>query len=133
MKLDLTSLQKALSTLDKAIKRYESDPTDEGMRDSVILRFQYSWELSWKMIKRQLEEDMPSPPDANEPSYPDLIREAAERGIVANVEGWIRYRKKRNIVSHTYDQEKAREVYEAALEFSIDAADVLKELEKRNV
>ena len=131
MKLDLTSLQKALSTLDKAIKRYESDPTDEDIRDTVIKRFEYSWDLCWKMIKRQLKEEMPSPPDAND-SYPDRVREAAERGIVANVEGWMMYRTMRNITSHGYDEEQARKVYKAAVAFYIDAADVLKELEKRN-
>ena len=133
MKLDLTSLQKALSSLDRAIKRYESDTTDEDIRDTVIKRFEYSWDLCWKMVNRQLEQDMPTRPSANKLSYPEILREAAECGIISNVEGWMGYRKMRNITSHGYDEEKARIVYKAAVEFYIDATDVLKELEKRNV
>jgi len=133
MKLDLTSLQKALSTLDKAIKRYESDPTDEDIRDTVIQRFEYSWKLCWKMIELQLKQDMPTRASADKLSYQNTLREVAERGIVANVEDWMAYRAMRNITSHGYDEETARKVYKAALEFSIDAADVLKELEKRNL
>ena len=132
MKLNLESLQKALSTLERAIEASKSDPTNEYIRDAVILRFLYSWELSWKMIKRRLVEDMPTPSDADELNYPNLIREGAERGIVSDVELWMEYRKKCNTVSDGYDQNKARETYEAALEFYIDSADLLNELEKRN-
>ena len=76
---------------------------------------------------------MPTRESENKLSYPDILREGAERGIVANVEGWMMYRAMRKLTSHGYDEEKARKVYKAALEFSIDATDVLKELTKRNV
>ena len=44
-KLDLTSLEKALISLQKAIERYGREPDDEEIRDSVIQRFKYSYEL----------------------------------------------------------------------------------------
>jgi len=44
--LDLTSLEKALSNLERAIIRSQREPTDQEVRDSVIQRFEYSYELS---------------------------------------------------------------------------------------
>ena len=54
-KLDLTSLKKALTSLQKAIERYGLEPEDEEVRDSVIQRFEYSYELCWKMLSKQLQ------------------------------------------------------------------------------
>jgi len=53
-KLDLTSLEKALTSLQKAIERYGREPEDEEVRDSVIQRFEYSYELCWKMLSKEL-------------------------------------------------------------------------------
>ena len=53
-KLDLTSLKKALSSLQKAIERYRREPEDEEVRDNVIQRFETSDELCWKMLSKEL-------------------------------------------------------------------------------
>ena len=44
-KFDLTSLEKALTSLQKAFERNGREPEDEELRDSVIQRFEYSYEL----------------------------------------------------------------------------------------
>ena len=44
-KLDLTSLKKALTSLHKVIERYGREPQDEELRDSVIQRFETSYEV----------------------------------------------------------------------------------------
>ena len=38
--MDLTSLEKALTSLQKAIERYGREPEDEEIRDSVIQQFE---------------------------------------------------------------------------------------------
>lgn len=45
--LDLTALKMAIRSLIVGIKQ----PKNEFTRDAVILRFEYTFELSWKMIK----------------------------------------------------------------------------------
>ena len=60
-KLDLTSLEKALTSLHKAIERYGREPEDEELRDSVIQRFGTSDELCWKMHSNELQQRTPSP------------------------------------------------------------------------
>ena len=49
-KLDFISQEKALTSLQKTIERYGREPEDEEVRDSVIQRFEYSYELCWKML-----------------------------------------------------------------------------------
>ena len=53
MTLILTPLQNTLSSLDKALRQ----PLNEFTRDASIQRFEYSFELCWKMLRRQLIED----------------------------------------------------------------------------
>lgn len=131
--LELTSLEKALSSLEQAIARSQRQPTDEEVRDSVIQRFEYSYELSWKMLKRQLEMDSPTPVSIDAMSFKEMIREAAERGLINNPESWFEYRRQRNLTSHTYNETKARQVYQTALVFIQDAKTLLQNLKQRNV
>jgi len=66
-------------------------------------------------------------------SFQELIREAAERGLIAAVEPWIEYRYQRNMTAHVYNEEQARRVYASAQSFIIDAKALLAEVERRNV
>lgn len=132
MGLDLSSFEKALVSLKRAISRSQSAPDDEELRDSVIQRFEYTYELSWKMLKRQLEAEVATPVEIDAMGFKDLFREGAVRGLIANPEAWFAYREQRNITSHTYDEEKAAQVYQAALRFFRDAEALLGQLQKRN-
>ena len=60
--LDFISLKKACEALDLALKVYDKNllPEDNSekllLRNGVIQRFEFTYELSWKMLKRYLEE-----------------------------------------------------------------------------
>lgn len=131
--LDLTPLEKALTRLERAIERAKKSPQDEEIRDSVIQRFEYSYELSWKMLKRQLEIDSPVPTSIDAMDFKTMIRESAQRGLLKNPEAWFEYRRQRNITSHAYDEKKAMSVYETALIFIQDAKILLQNLKQKNV
>ena len=131
MALDLSSLNKAINSMERAVNRSQRTPDDEELRDAVIQRFEYTYELCWKMLKRQLEEESPYPSAVDALSFRDLLREGAEKGMIRCVEDWFIYREQRNITSHTYDENKAISVYNTALNFLPDARDLLNELEKR--
>lgn len=131
MKLDFSSLKKAIKSLGKAIARTQNAPSDEELRDAVIQRFEYTYELAWKMMKRQIEQESPNPAEVDRLSFKDLLRTAAEKGIISNVEAWLVYRDQRNITSHTYDEDEAKNVYKTALNFYKDAESLLSKLEKR--
>jgi nucleotidyltransferase substrate binding protein (TIGR01987 family) len=132
MNLDLSSFQKALVSLDRAIVRAEQTPGDEELRDAVIQRFEYTFELAWKTLKRQLEQEVAEPASVDRLAFHDLLREAATRALVPDVEAWMEYRRQRNITSHSYDEEKARSVYRTVLRFAPDAKALAEEIGRRN-
>lgn len=131
MKLDYSALQKAIKSLEIAVNRSLTVPQDEMIRDAVIQRFEYTYELCWRMLKRQLEQEVPDPKRLDTLSFKDLIREALEKGISLDMPRWVKYRNERNISTHTYDEEKAQIVYQAAIKFLPDAKKLLAELLKR--
>ncbi|HTQ70048.1 MAG TPA: nucleotidyltransferase substrate binding protein, partial [Acidocella sp.] len=53
--IDLSSLNRALATLDEALAAHARVPEDKLIRDACIQRFEYSYELSHKMLRRYLE------------------------------------------------------------------------------
>ena len=130
--LDLSSLSQALNSLERGIERAQGAPGDEELRDAVIQRFEYTFELCWKLIKRRLELDLAVPSEVDAMSYKVMMRIAFERGLIRNVEAWFVYRSQRNITSHTYSREKAESVYQTALEFAGDARSLLQHLEAVN-
>ena len=138
MSLQLTSLEKAVSQLKESIQFAHSDMAKDlrifqQFRNSVIQCFEFTYELCWKMLKRRLELDSPTPALVDEFSFNDLMREAAIRGYLADPGRWMQYRKKRNITSHVYDENMAQDVYQTALEFALDAEQLLQTLQKKNV
>ncbi len=132
MQLDLSSWKRALDSLERGIARSQAAPADDELRDALIQRFEYCYELSWKMLKRHLEQVIPDPSAADQWSFKQLMREAAERGLIAALEPWIEYRYQRNLTAHVYDQDKARLVYRSALSFLGDARKLYEEVERRN-
>jgi nucleotidyltransferase substrate binding protein (TIGR01987 family) len=132
MKLDITSLEKATNSLEKAIKEYERTDS-EYVRDSCIQRFEYTYELSWKTIKRFLEETVPNPADIDLMSFQELIREANEKGLLlTDWETWKLYRMYRGTTSHAYDEDKANEIYNEIPGFLNEIQYLIKQLKKTN-
>ena len=129
MKLDLSALEKALASLARALLRSHGVPADEELRDACIQRFEYTFELAWKMLKRRLELDVPSTDAVDTLSYRAMIRLAAERGLLANPQAWFDYRDQRNLTSHTYDLVIAQQVYACIADFKRDADELLEALQ----
>lgn len=128
--VDLSSLRLALASLRRALARWDaSQGQDEELRDACIQRFEYSFELSWKMLKRRLEIDLPDAHSVDAMSFRDLVRTGAERGLLPDVDAWMVFRDKRIITSHTYNAAKAAEVAAIIPSFADQAAGLLARLE----
>ena len=128
MKLELTSFEKALDSL----KRVLLLEKDDVIRDSAIQRFEYTYELSIKMLRRKLEDMAESAIEIEQMGFKPLIRTGAEKGFIDNPVDWFDYREKRNITSHTYDEEKAELVYAVLPDFANSASFLLNALQERN-
>jgi nucleotidyltransferase substrate binding protein (TIGR01987 family) len=140
MKLDLSSLQKAIESLEKTINVAENktliagldSDTKDTIRAGVIQNFEFTYELCWKFIKRWLSGNA-SVEDAENPrSRKELFRLAARFGLIDNLLSWFSYGDARNLTSHTYDENKAETVYETAVDFLEDAKELLKRLQEHN-
>lgn len=131
--LDFSSLTKALASLREAVHEYKRQPDNTFVRDATIQRFEYSYELTHKMLKRYLETTESSTEEIDQLSFAHLIRTGAEKGLLKNSwDVWSVYRHARNLTSHTYDEKKAIEVCAIVPDFLNDAEYLLEQLSKRD-
>ena len=140
--LDISPLEKAVKSLEKALIKLDqmnNSPNIEEdekafIKDSVIQRFEYTYELCPKFFKRYLKEAAADQQEASELDYEPfqvLVRTANMTGMFKNDwEKWKIYRNARNITSHTYNEEKADEVTATAKEFYSEALYFLNRLKE---
>ncbi len=57
MKLDTTSLGNAVLRLRDGLARSDREPADEQIRDGLIQRFEFTYELTHKMLRRVSQGD----------------------------------------------------------------------------
>jgi nucleotidyltransferase substrate binding protein (TIGR01987 family) len=137
MTLDVSSLRNALTALEKSLKFLASDmgkdpDLREQFRAAAIQAFEFTHELAFKMLKRQLEQMSADPAAIDTMGYMDVIRTSAEAGLITDIARYRDYREKRNITSHTYDQAKAEQIVSVLKDFQDDVRHLLSELERRN-
>lgn len=101
----LKELERAVLRLDEAL----AQPKNEFLRDSVIRRFEFCVELSWKTSKKMMGASTVAPKD--------MIREMAQSGYIQNVEIWLESIDMRNLSSHTYKEDLAEKVYDFVVQF----------------
>lgn len=129
--IQIEFLKKAFKSLQFAMQRATLSAEDLELRDACIQRFEYTFELSIKLIKRYIEQEMPFHDQLDHLNYRDLIRLAFEGGLVQQVEPWFQYREARNQTSHAYDEKKAKEVYAVLNLFTQDVAFLSDQLDLR--
>ena len=119
MALELSGLEKAMGSLDEAIQYAEHLPQGINfkiVRDSIIQHFEYTYELSWKLLQRWIKINV-APEDAEPRTKKDLFRTAAKKDMIRNPEIWFEFAEARNSVTHTYNEKSAEYVYKIALKF----------------
>jgi nucleotidyltransferase substrate binding protein (TIGR01987 family) len=111
MTLYLTPLKRVLDRLKEGWARHVTHPDDEQLRDGLIQRFEFTYELSHKTLKRFLEANAASPEEYDRMGFPDLIRSANEAGLLKSAwPQWSVFRKMRGFA------------------LTVDNADILKEI-----
>ena len=122
LQLQLGQLAKAISTVSEALSL---EPTSIN-KDGTIQRFEYTFELSWKALKRYFKINN----NLEIFNVKDIFREAGKQGLIEKVEKWFEYLEARNLTSHTYDENIAEKVYTKAKEFEKDAHFLCQQLKK---
>lgn len=121
--ISLAPLLQALESLQNALKQ----PKNEFIRDSVIQRFEYTFELCWKTLLKVLESDKP----LEDRSIREILRTAHNHGLIDQLDLWFKMHEARNLTSHTYNQKTAEEVYNVALGLQERALFLIQQIQKR--
>ncbi len=132
MALDLTPLGNAVARLNEGLARHRREPGDEQLRDGLIQRFEFTYELSHRTLQRFLRETAASPDDIDQMSFADLIRAANTQGLLrGDWPIWRRFREMRTRTSQTYDATAAAQVVAAIADFLAEIEHLLAELGRR--
>lgn len=103
--------EEKLQDLKNALKRLEEGLSEEKASsliiDGVIQRFEFNYELVWKVMKYYLEYQ-----GIEVKSPRSTFKEAFTIGLIEDGEAWIDMLNDRNLTSHVYDEKMAGKVYE---------------------
>ncbi len=111
MTLDIRNFENAIDRLTEGLDRYRREPTDTQIRDGLVQRFEFTYELGTKTLKRYLEWASATPGIYDMMAFADRIRSANEVGLLlTDWTTWRRYRDMRGKTSHAYDEAIAIEV-----------------------
>ena len=140
MNIDFSPLANAISQLEKSIAFATSEMAEndkdlfEQFRNSVIQCFEFTYELSHKMLKRYLEETAANPEEIDLSTFQNLIRIGNEKGLLrSDWTVWRDYRHARSNSSHTYDGNKAQAVYHIAADFLAEAHYLYRQLQAKSL
>lgn len=110
--MDNNRLKQQYNNFARALKRLEEvlelPKEDEIVLDATIQRFEFTYELSWKLMKLYLE-DQGIVDVCHTPKM--TVKEAFKREVIHDGQGWIDMIGDRNRTSHIYNQSMARRIY----------------------
>ncbi len=104
----LDILTQALSRLEEAVFESRQRPESDTLKDGVIQRFEFSFELTWKALKAKL--DFEGIPSMGTPRT--VIKHAFQLGWLSDESEWLILLDDRNQTSHTYNAQAAEIIYQ---------------------
>ena len=129
LKLKYETTKKALDTLKEAIKSLDILQKNKALtkeleinlvqlcKDSIIQRFEYSFELIWKYLKHYLEKEIGVKLEQSGPR--PIYRHALKARLITAEESEkaLKMIDDRNLTTHTYKEATANKVVELAKEY----------------
>lgn len=86
----------------------EEDISNPLIFDGVIQRFEFTYEMAWKLMKSYLEYEGLAAGD----SPRSVFKEAFAAGLISAGEVWIDMIDARNLTVHTYNEKIAKKIYD---------------------
>jgi nucleotidyltransferase substrate binding protein (TIGR01987 family) len=109
--IELQPLRRALAMLEEALLFWhgqaEGTALKPHLRSAVIQAFEFTYELSVRLLRRTLVERSLSASTVTDLSFNDLLRAAADAGLMPEPLRWRPWRELRNATSYAYDKAKA--------------------------
>jgi nucleotidyltransferase substrate binding protein (TIGR01987 family) len=126
-------LHRALAMLGEALELWGAEPAGSRLaphlRSSVIQSYEFSYELSVRLLRRALAERSASAQAAADLSFNSLLRAAADAGLLDDALSWRHWRELRNATSHAYDEATAARVAASVPEFLPQARQLLERID----
>ena len=121
-KVDISQLERALDSLKEA---FSVGVCGELERDGTIQRFEYTFELAWKTMRRCLI----AMGNAQVSASPrPVLRMAFREGFISDIELWFEFLEARNAASHIYDEGRADLVFEVSKKLPVEVEGLIAEL-----
>jgi nucleotidyltransferase substrate binding protein (TIGR01987 family) len=98
----------ALEQLEAAVQLMRTRPLSQLEEQGVIQAFEFTHELAWNVMKDYFEYQG----SVQITGSRDATREAFQRGLIRDGDGWMAMIKSRNLASHTYQASTARDIRE---------------------
>lgn len=99
-----------LDNFSSALKKLEEAFAEEGHSlylDGTIKRFEFSFEMAWKALKKFLLYEGTECLSAR-----DCIKKAYQLEFIKEEDAWLNILKDRNSTSYIYDEKEAKDVYQ---------------------
>lgn len=124
--IKVNNFRNALSRLNEGIVKFNEN--NDLLRDGVIQRFEFTFELAWKTLKAVFEDE--GLVGLNSPK--SVLREAFAAELIKEDGLWLDMLHDRNSTAHIYNEQLAIEICHHILEKYVSAlTDLLEKIEKR--
>jgi nucleotidyltransferase substrate binding protein (TIGR01987 family) len=104
----LNNFEKALIQLRDAVNLCHQRPLSDLENQGMIQAFEFTHELAWNVIKDFFFDQGNSSIMGSK----DATREAFQKGILEDGQNWMEMIRSRNLSTHTYHQNTAKEIAE---------------------
>ena len=130
--VDVDLFRRALESLQEALAARQAEPLNTFIRDSVVKRYEFTYELAVRSLARYLQSSAFSSTEVEDLTFQGIIRRGDKAELLrSGWPEWKRFREARNQTAHTYSEGKAVAVVETSESFVAEAAHLLSRLTER--
>ena len=108
----MKDIQSAFKKAFRKLKEALSLPQTDVNRDASIKRFEFTFELAWKTAQKFLRGQ-----GIVTRSPKETFQQSFKFGLIKDNVNWIRMLDDRNLTSHTYDEQTAKNIYSRLPEY----------------
>lgn len=114
--IKLANFLKAQERLKEAVSELKQEHASDVVRDGVIQRFEFTYELAWKTTKEYLQNI--GIVDVNSPKM--VLKEAYGQQLIINEKIWLLMLNDRNLTSHIYKEDMAIDIADRIVNYYVD-------------
>lgn len=128
----ISALENVHKRLGDVLKIFVENENDDIVRDSVIQRFEFTYFIALKTLRKYFEGMAFVMEDVQQMTFNQVIRVANQLDLLHfELDRWTEFRQMRNLTSHTYDEEVARKVVAVVSDFCEEVGYLLKQLRSK--